>query len=91
MEISSGNESSGEIYLTTNELARRWCCKPQTLRLMRIRGGGPEYFRRVETLNSQALYPLSGVVEYENKHKFKSIAHEHQVREEHRRARARAS
>ncbi len=89
MEISRGDSFTGEIYLTTNELARRFRCKPHTIRLMRMRGGGPEYFRRGGTPNSQALYPLSGVIAYENKHKFRNTAQEHQVHEERRRAQVR--
>jgi hypothetical protein len=51
------------IYLTQDELSRRWHLKPHTLENMRWRKTGPSYVK----IGGRVLYPLEGVEDYERK------------------------
>jgi hypothetical protein len=51
-----------EIFLTANDLAKRWGMTPVAVRAMRYRGGGPEFIHLSER---RIRYRLSAVIEFE--------------------------
>ena len=52
------------VYLTTEELARRWKVSPSTIRNRRSKGEGPPYFKPFGP-RGEARYKLEDVEAYE--------------------------
>ena len=51
-------------HLTTEELAERWCMTPQGIRMMRLRGEGPQFLK----LPNKVIYNREAVEAYEAEH-----------------------
>jgi hypothetical protein len=50
-----------EVFLTPQELARRWKMNPVSLAGQRARGTGPKFIR----INGRVRYPFSAIAEFE--------------------------
>lgn len=61
------HENATTAFITSKELAMRWDTTPQSLNMMRHRGGGPIFTK----IGGAVRYNLADVEAYENAQRFK--------------------
>lgn len=49
------------IYMSSHQLAQRWCMSPKTLERWRWEGNGPQHLK----VGGKVLYPIADVVAFE--------------------------
>lgn len=62
-----------EIRLSTRQLAERLCVTPGTVRMWRVKGGGPKYVRIAK---NRAVYRVSDVEAWEAERSFANTSEE---------------
>lgn len=63
---------NNSLFLTTEELAKRWRCSPGNLENWRIAGKGPCFTRPGGKTRGRVLYPIAEIERWERDNEFSS-------------------